>query len=82
MKSSDLIKMLVDKGWYLHRIKGSHHHFRHPSMKGLVTIPHPTQELPKGTVKSIMRQASLFRIMDHSIPSNMEKNIAISASCY
>ncbi|MGP9679119.1 type II toxin-antitoxin system HicA family toxin [Halomonas sp. AOP27-A1-41] len=28
-------------GWELVRIKGSHHHFRHPTKPGTVTVPHP-----------------------------------------
>jgi predicted RNA binding protein YcfA (HicA-like mRNA interferase family) len=82
MKSSDLIKNLMNMGWYLHRIKGSHHHFRHPALKGLVTVPHPAQELPKGTVKSIMRQAGASMTLNQSSSLGMEKNIDITASCY
>ncbi|EPQ2216286.1 type II toxin-antitoxin system HicA family toxin [Acinetobacter baumannii] len=59
MKSLDLIKMIEADGWYLVRVKGSHHHFKHPTKGGLVTIPHPKKELPSGTVKSILKQAGL-----------------------
>lgn len=41
MKSLDLIKMIEADGWYQVRCKGDHHHFKHPTKKGLVTIPHP-----------------------------------------
>jgi hypothetical protein len=30
MKSSEVIKRLEADGWYLARVKGSHHHFKHP----------------------------------------------------
>lgn len=82
MKSSELIKTLLNMGWYLHRVKGSHHHFRHGKLKGLVTVPHPTQELPKGTVKSIMRQAGIYMSMNKSGFTQMEKCIDITIHCY
>ncbi|MFH6912567.1 type II toxin-antitoxin system HicA family toxin [Acinetobacter sp. AM3-2] len=59
MKSLDLIKMIKADGWYEVRVSGSHHHFKHPTKKGLVTIPHPKKDLPNGTVKSILKQAGL-----------------------
>ncbi|MFX9550189.1 type II toxin-antitoxin system HicA family toxin [Acinetobacter baumannii] len=59
MKSLDLIKMIEADGWYEVRVLGSHHHFKHPTKKGLVTIPHPKKDLPNGTVKSILKQAGL-----------------------
>jgi len=36
-----------------------HHHFKHPTKKGIVTIPHPKKDIPKGTVGNILRQAGL-----------------------
>ncbi|WP_119048171.1 type II toxin-antitoxin system HicA family toxin [Acinetobacter pittii] len=59
MKSLDLIKMIEADGWYEVRVSGSHHHFKHPTKKGLVTIPHAKKDLPNGTVKSILKQAGL-----------------------
>jgi len=57
MKSSDVKKRLERDGWELVRVNGSHHHFRHPSKPGLVTLPHPKSALPKGTLRSIWKQA-------------------------
>ena len=59
MKSKDLIKMLKDDGWYIDRTVGSHHHFKHPEKKGLVTVPHPKKDLPRGTINNILKQAGL-----------------------
>lgn len=59
MKSKELIKMIEADGWYQVRVNGSHHHFKHPEKSGLVTVPHPKSDLPKGTVKSIKRQAGI-----------------------
>lgn len=57
MSSKDLIKLLKKDGWYLDRVKGSHHHFKHPTKKGVVTILHPRKNLPVKTVESIFKQA-------------------------
>lgn len=59
MKSRELIEIIQADGWYLIRVTGSHHHFKHDTKSGLVTIPHPKKDLPKGTVKSILKQAGL-----------------------
>ncbi|MCF9034729.1 type II toxin-antitoxin system HicA family toxin [Acinetobacter nectaris] len=59
MQSRQLIKMIEADGWYEVGVKGSHHQFKHPTKKGRVTIPHPKKDLPSGTVKNILKQASL-----------------------
>lgn len=59
MHSKSLIQMLEADGWRQIRIKGSHHHFKHPTKPGLVTVPHPNKDLPIGTVNSIKKQAGL-----------------------
>jgi predicted RNA binding protein YcfA (HicA-like mRNA interferase family) len=59
MNSADLIKTIEANGWVLHRTKGSHHHFKHPTLKGLVTVPHPKKDLPAGTVRNILKQAGI-----------------------
>jgi len=57
--SSDLIKKIEEDGWKLVRVKGSHHHFKHSSKPGIVTIKHPEKDTPQGTANNIMRQAGL-----------------------
>ena len=59
MDSRSLIRILSEDGWELVRINGSHHHFRHPSKPGTVTVPHPKKDLKAGTEKSILKQAGL-----------------------
>lgn len=59
MNSKDVIKKLENDGWLLIRVKGSHHHFKHSKKSGLVTVPHPKADLPKGTVNNIFKQAGL-----------------------
>jgi predicted RNA binding protein YcfA (HicA-like mRNA interferase family) len=55
--SRDIIKRLKDDGWEQIGATGSHHHYKHPNKPGKVTIPHPVKDLPKGTVRSIEKQA-------------------------
>lgn len=55
--SRDIIKKLEATGWVLVGTTGSHHHFKHPTTPGKVTVPHPKKDLPKGTVRSIAKQA-------------------------
>lgn len=59
MNSTQIIRMLEDDGWKEVRVTGSHHHFKHPTKQGLVTVPHPKKDLPIGTVNSIRKQAGL-----------------------
>jgi len=58
MKSGDIIKRLEGDGWYEVRCKGSHHQFKRLSGEpGLVTVPHPSKDIPTGTLRNIYRQA-------------------------
>ena len=54
-----MIAALVADGWFLVRVKGSHHQFRHATKPGIVTVPHPKKNLKRGLVKSIERQAGV-----------------------
>jgi predicted RNA binding protein YcfA (HicA-like mRNA interferase family) len=57
--SGEVIRVLLDHGWQLQRVKGSHHQYRHPTKGGTVTVPHPRKELPRGTLASIGRAAAI-----------------------
>lgn len=59
MNSRALIRRLQDDGWIHTDTTGSHHHFKHPTKPGKVTVPHPKRDLPIGTVKSVLHQAKL-----------------------
>ena len=59
MSSSDLIRLVEKDGWVIKSVNGSHHHFKHPTKKVKVTIPHPRKDLPIGTVNAILKQAGL-----------------------
>ena len=59
MTSAEIIRRLKDGGWELARVKGSHHHFKHPTKAGIVTVPHPKKDIPIGTIKSIEKQTGV-----------------------
>jgi predicted RNA binding protein YcfA (HicA-like mRNA interferase family) len=60
MKVKEIIKIVETDGWFQVRQKGSHRQFKHPFKKGTVTIAgKPSDDLAKGTMKSILTQAEL-----------------------
>lgn len=52
--------MIEAKGWYLVKVEGSHHHFKHPDYRHKLTIPHPSKDFKPKTLRSIMKDAGLF----------------------
>lgn len=59
MSSNEVIRAIKAAGWYLVRTKGSHCHFAHATLSGIVTVPHPKKDLPIGTLKSIEKQSGV-----------------------
>jgi predicted RNA binding protein YcfA (HicA-like mRNA interferase family) len=60
MKVRDMLKKLMDDGWFLARTRGSHRQYKHPTKKGLVTVAgHPGDDLAPGTQNSILKQSGL-----------------------
>ena len=57
--SREVLRLLMEDGWYLARIDGSHHHFKHATKKGLVTVKHPDKDIPIKTLRSIAQQSGL-----------------------
>jgi predicted RNA binding protein YcfA (HicA-like mRNA interferase family) len=57
--SREIIRELEAAGWRFAGATGSHHHFKHASRPGKVTVPHPRRDLHPKTVRSIYRQAGL-----------------------
>ena len=57
-----VIKVLEAHGWYLKRIRGSHHIMRHPTIPDSVPVPvHGNRPIPTGTLLNILRAARLSR---------------------
>jgi predicted RNA binding protein YcfA (HicA-like mRNA interferase family) len=59
MKSANLIRDLKKAGWFLDRVRGSHHVFKHPVRPGHIVVPHPKKDLGAGLVATIRKQAGL-----------------------
>jgi predicted RNA binding protein YcfA (HicA-like mRNA interferase family) len=60
MKVRDAISLLEEDGWIKVSQRGSHRQYRHASKSGKVTVPGKmSDDLPIGTLKSILRQAEL-----------------------
>jgi predicted RNA binding protein YcfA (HicA-like mRNA interferase family) len=60
MKVRDLVRVLEEDGWHQVRQQGSHRQFKHETKRGLVTVAgHPGDDVPPGTLSSILRQAGL-----------------------
>jgi predicted RNA binding protein YcfA (HicA-like mRNA interferase family) len=62
VKVRDVIQLLEGHGWRLVVTEGSHRQFTHPEKPGRVTVSgHLGDDMPKGTLASVMRQAGLRR---------------------
>ena len=59
MDSREVVRLLRKAGWYEVNQVGSHKQFKHPVLKGRVTVPHPKRDIPIGTLKSIQKQAQI-----------------------
>lgn len=60
VKVGEIIKLIESYGWYQIEQKGSHRQFKHPEIKGRVTVAgKPSQDLTKATASSVLKQAGL-----------------------
>jgi predicted RNA binding protein YcfA (HicA-like mRNA interferase family) len=59
--SRDIIRRLETEGWEIMRVTGSHHVFKKPGIREIVTVPHPKKDMGVGLVKSIYRIAGWQR---------------------
>lgn len=57
--SREIISILKENGWYEIACDGDYHQFKHPYLKGRVTVTHPRKDIPIGTLKSIAKQAGI-----------------------
>ncbi|MFY9554375.1 MAG: type II toxin-antitoxin system HicA family toxin [Blastocatellia bacterium] len=61
----DVLKLLNEDGWYLVATEGSHRQYKHATKPGRVTVPGKSNDdLPPGTLNSILKQAGLKKIGD------------------
>jgi len=62
VKVRDVIRLIEADGWGLVVTEGSNRQFKHPRKAGRVTASgHPGDDMPKGTLASVLRQAGLKR---------------------
>ena len=60
MNAIQVKKLLKNNGWVLARVKGSHHHFKHPSIRSLVTLPfHGSKDLTQNVLNSISKASGM-----------------------
>ena len=59
MRFREIEKVIKDAGWYLERVHGSHHHYKHGVKPGKVTIPYHAGDIPKRVINSILKQAGI-----------------------
>ena len=59
MTSAELIKRLMEDGWVLRGVKGSHRVYTHPIKPGHISVPHPRKDLGQGLVNKLLKQAGL-----------------------
>ena len=60
MKVRDIIRLLVQEGWYLVATRGSHRQYKHDQRSGRVTVAgKPSDDVAPGTLNSIRKQAGL-----------------------
>jgi predicted RNA binding protein YcfA (HicA-like mRNA interferase family) len=54
-----LVKALQAAGFELTSIRGSHHRLKHPDGRATTVPVHAGKDVPKGTLRSVLRDASL-----------------------
>lgn len=59
MTFKELERLLINDGWVLDSIRGSHHYYTHPLKKGKITIPRHRGDLKTRTAQSVLKQAGL-----------------------
>jgi predicted RNA binding protein YcfA (HicA-like mRNA interferase family) len=60
MKVRDVLKLLMDDGWFLVATVGSHRQFKHPTKSGRVTVAgHRNDDVHPKTLKSMLTQAGI-----------------------
>ena len=53
------MRHLQDDGWQVSRQRGSHKVMKHATKQGIVIVAGKPNEVPKGTLNNILRQAQL-----------------------
>jgi predicted RNA binding protein YcfA (HicA-like mRNA interferase family) len=60
VKVAEILRIIEKDGWVPARTKGSHRQYKHPKKRGVVTVAgKPSDELRRGTLNSVLKQAGL-----------------------
>jgi len=60
ISGKQLVKIVQAHGWFLSRVNGSHHVFKHPDKPGNLVIPvHSNETLKTGLLRALMKQTGL-----------------------
>jgi predicted RNA binding protein YcfA (HicA-like mRNA interferase family) len=60
VKVRDVIRIILEDGWFLVVTRGSHRQYKHPTKPGRVTVAgKPSDDVAPGTLNSILKQAKL-----------------------
>jgi predicted RNA binding protein YcfA (HicA-like mRNA interferase family) len=60
MTGKQVIKLLINNGWKLERISGSHHIMNKDGVKRPLPVPvHGNKDIPLGTLNKILKEAGL-----------------------
>ncbi|MDR0903700.1 MAG: type II toxin-antitoxin system HicA family toxin, partial [Ruminococcus sp.] len=43
--SREVLRLLMNDGWYEVNCEGDHHQYKHPLKRGRTTVPHPRKDL-------------------------------------
>ena len=57
--SREVLKKLIEDGWYEVGCVGDHHQFKYPKKSGKVTLTHPRKDIPQKNLRSIEKQAGI-----------------------
>ena len=55
MRFREIEKIVLNDGWELVDVRGSHHQYKHPTKTGKVTIPNHRGDIPQRVVNSILK---------------------------
>ena len=59
MRFREIEKKILNDGWFLVDVRGSHYQYKHPTKPGKVTIPNHRGDVPNRIVDKVLKQAGL-----------------------
>ncbi|ARU40082.1 hypothetical protein CCB80_02590 [Armatimonadetes bacterium Uphvl-Ar1] len=60
VSGKEFCRVLSQNGWYLARVSGSHHIYKHEDLNKIATIPiHGSRDLRYGTYKKLLKDTGL-----------------------